>query len=131
MAFVPLYDNAYRGNAQEVYRQIRTETYDVDLGQTGWMDAEELRGFLPLMDLTPQSRVLEVGCGAGGCALYLSRLTHAQVTGIDTNASAIEEARTSDRSSPGTRTSFEQINANERLPFEDASFYAVFSNDAM
>ena len=49
---IPLYDNAYRGDAQEVYRQIRTDTYDVDLGQTGWMDAEELRGFLPLLDLT-------------------------------------------------------------------------------
>ena len=105
--------------------------YDVDLGQTGWMDAEELRGFLPLLDLTRQSHVLEVGCGAGGCALYLSRLTHAQVTGIDANASAIEEARISAKSRPEARTRFEQIDANERLPFEDASFDAVFSNDAM
>jgi len=131
MAFVPLYDNAYRGNAQEVYRQIRADTYDVDLGQTGWMNAEELRGFLPLLDLTPQSHVLEVGCGAGGCALYLSRLTQAQVTGIDVNASAIEEARTSAKSVPETRTCFEQIDASGRLPFEDASFDAVFSNDVM
>jgi ubiquinone/menaquinone biosynthesis C-methylase UbiE len=131
MAVIPLYDNAYRGNAQEVYRQIRTDTYDVDLGQTGWMDAAELRGFLPLLELTRQSHVLEVGCGAGGCALYLSQLTHAQVTGIDSNASAIEEARTSAKSMPEARTCFEQIDANERLPFEDASFDAVFSNDAM
>jgi SAM-dependent methyltransferase len=131
MTFIPLYDNAYRGNAQEVYRQIRRETYDVDLGQTGWMDAEELRKFQPLLELTPLSHVLEVGCGAGGCALYMSRLTHAQVTGIDANASAVEEAQTSAKSVPGARTWFGQIDANERLPFEDASFDAVFSNDAM
>jgi SAM-dependent methyltransferase len=131
MAIVPLYDNAYRGNAQEVYRQIRADTYDLDLGQTGWMNAEELRGFLPLLDLTPESHVLEVGCGAGGCALYLSQLTHAHVTGIDVNASAIEEARTSAQLRPEARTCFEQIDADERLPFEDASFDAVFSNDAM
>lgn len=131
MAFIPLYDNAYRGDAQEVYRQIRTDTYDVDLGQTGWMNAGELRGFLPLLELTSQSHVLEVGCGAGRCALYLSQLTGAQVTGIDANAKAIEEARTSGRTTPGTRTSFEQIDASERLPFQDASFDAVFSNDAM
>ncbi len=131
MSFIPLYDNAYRGDAQEVYRQIRTETYDVDLGQTGWMDAEELRGFLPFLDLTSQTHVLEVGCGAGGCALYLSQSTNTQVTGIDVNARAIEEARAAANSSPKARTSFEQIDANEKLPFQDASFDAVFSNDAM
>lgn len=67
---VPLYDHAYLGRAQNVYRQIRSETYDVDLGQTGWMDADELRRFLRFMELTPDSNVLEVGCGAGGCALF-------------------------------------------------------------
>src|SRR4051794_18926296 len=131
MAFIPLYDNAYRGDAQEIYRQIRAETYDLDLGQTGWMNAEELRGFLPVLDLTRQSQVLEVGCGAGGCAVYLSRLTDAQVTGIDANASAIAEARSFAKSVPEVRTCFEQIDANERLPFADEAFDAVFSNDAM
>src|SRR6185312_14931947 len=104
---IPLYDNAYLGSAQDIYRQIRSDTYDLDLGQTGWMDAGELRGFLPFLDLRPGTHVLEVGCGAGGCALYLSRLTHAQVTGIDTNASAIEEARRSAEASE-TRACFEQ-----------------------
>jgi SAM-dependent methyltransferase len=131
MAFVPLYDNAYRGDAQEVYRQIRAETYDLDLGQTGWMTAAELRGFLPLLNLTPQSHVLEVGCGAGGCARYLSTLTNARVTGIDVNANAIDEARSTAASVPGTRLSFLHVDAREKLPFDDNSLDAVFSNDAM
>jgi len=131
MAFVPLYDNAYLGSAQNIYRQIRSETYDLDLGQTGWMNAQELRGFLPFLDLAPETHVLEVGCGAGGCALYLTQLTHTQLTGIDANASAIEEARTSAKSMPEARVCFERIDANLRLPFADASFDAVFSNDAM
>jgi SAM-dependent methyltransferase len=130
MAPIPLYDNAYLGDAQTIYGEIRSETYDLDLGQTGWMDAEELRRFLPLLELTPDTHVLEVGCGAGGCALYVSQLTGAQVTGIDANPSAIEQARRS-AEIPGTRASFEQIDANERLPFRDASFDVVFSNDAM
>ncbi len=131
MSFVPLYDTAYRGDAQAIYRQIRAETYDVDLGQTGWMNAEELRGFLPLLNITPQSHILEVGCGAGGCALYLSGLTRAQVTGIDLNPNAIAEARSSAQALPEARICFEQIDAGVRLPFEDASFDAVFSNDVM
>ena len=93
MAFIRLYDNAYTGDAQDVYRKVRAETYDLDLGQTGWMTAEELRGYLPYLDLSPHSRVLEVGCGAGGCALYLAQLTNAHVTGIDINEKAIAEAQ--------------------------------------
>lgn len=131
MAIVPLYDHAYLGSTQEIYRQIRTETYDLDLGQTGWMNAEELRGFLPFLNLTSEAHVLEVGCGAGGCALYLTRLTHVQVTGIDANPNAIEGARRSAKSIPEARASFEQIDANEGLPFADGSLDAVFSNDAM
>ncbi len=131
MAFIPLYDNAYLGSAQDIYREIRTKTYDIDLGQTGWMTAEEFQGFLPFLDLRTDSRVLEVGCGAGGCALYLSRITRAQVTGIDVNESAIEQARASAKATPEIGVSFERIDASGQLPFEDASFDAAFSNDAM
>jgi hypothetical protein len=49
---IELYDTAYAGNAQRVYQEIRRETYDLDLGQTGWMMAEEFRGFWPLLHLT-------------------------------------------------------------------------------
>jgi SAM-dependent methyltransferase len=127
---IPLYDSAYLGNAQAIYREIRSETYDVDLGQTGWMDAEELRRFLPILELTPETRVLEVGCGAGGCALFLSELTGSHVTGIDANPSAIAEARHAVEATKSL-ASFEQIDASQPLPFRDACFDAVFSNDAM
>ena len=60
----------------------------------------------------------------------LSRLSHARVTGIDANPSAIEEARQSAEGAE-SRACFEQMDANERLPFADGSFDAVFSNDAM
>jgi len=131
MAFIRLYDNAYTGDAQDVYRKVRAETYDLDLGQTGWMTAEELRGYLPYLDLSPHSRVLEVGCGAGGCALYLAQLTNARVTGIDINEKANDEAWALAKSAQEDRVEFEQIDASRRLPFRDASFDAVFSNDAM
>ena len=131
MALIPLYDNAYLGTAQEIYSRVRGDTYDLDLGQTGWMNAEELRGFLPLLNLTPESHVLEVGCGAGVCALYLTRLTGARITGIDANPTAIEEARRATESFPNARASFEQSDANEGLPFGDSSFDAVFANDSM
>lgn len=129
---VELYDTAYTGNAERLYQEIRGETYDLDLGQTGWMTAAEFRGFWPLLKLNPGSPVLEFGCGAGGCAAYLARMTQADVVGIDANESAIRSARQIlETSSQELRLRFEQVDGREPLPFPDESFDAVFSNDAM
>ena len=128
---IELYDTAYAGSAQRVYQEIRRETYDLDLGQTGWMMAEEFRGFWPLLHLTAGSRVLEFGCGVGGCAVYLARMTQAEVTGIDINENGIRNARQLAETEGQARLRFEQVDGAERLPFADESFDAVFSNDAM
>jgi hypothetical protein len=40
-AKVDLYDNAYANYGSDVYRQVRVETYDQDLGQTSWVTTEE------------------------------------------------------------------------------------------
>ena len=66
-AVIPLYDSAYRGDAQKVYRQIQTDTDDVDLGPDGW--TRGTAGISAVVDLTGQSCVLDVVCGSGGCAL--------------------------------------------------------------
>ena len=96
------------------------------------MYAEELRSFVPLLNLDSGSRVLEVGCGAGGCALYVARLTSADLTAIDIRESAIGSALAlAAQAAPQLRVRFEQANAEEPLPFANAAFDAVFSNDAM
>jgi SAM-dependent methyltransferase len=129
---VDLYDTAYAGSEERVYQEVRRETYGLDLGQTGWMTAEELRSFFGLLKLTAESRVLEVGCGAGGCAIYLAGMTKAQITGIDVNENGIRSARALAKLAGfKSQVQFEQADGGERLPFENESFDAVFSNDAM
>jgi SAM-dependent methyltransferase len=129
---IELYDTAYAGNAQRVYQEIRRATYDLDLGQTGWMTAEEFRGYWPLLNLSAGSRVLEFGCGVGGCAVYLARMTQAEVTGIDINENGIRNARRlAETEGQQARLRFEQVDGREQLPFADQSFDAVFSNDAV
>ena len=40
---VELYDGEYGNYDSDVYRQVRTETYRVDFGQTSWVTTEESR----------------------------------------------------------------------------------------
>ena len=78
---VPLYASAYAGFANR--EQIRQLTYGADLGQSGWVTADELERFAEWLELRAESRLLDVGCGSGGPALRLAELTGAEVVGID------------------------------------------------
>ncbi len=130
--YVDLYDWSYAAHSARIYREIRRETYGVDLGQTSWMTEQEFRSFFELLRLSASSRVLEIGCGAGGCAVYLARALGARVTGIDINASGVDNARESAQTAGlSSKADFLCMDASNKLPFEDQTFDAVFSNDAM
>jgi SAM-dependent methyltransferase len=130
--YVDLYDWSYAAQSARIYREVRQETYGVDLGQTGWMTEQEFRCFFELLNLSATSRVVEIGCGAGGCAVYLAQALGARVTGIDINAGGIHNARELARSAAASsRAEFLCIDAGKKLPFKDNSVDAVFSNDAM
>lgn len=124
-----LYDNSYSQYAVDVYQQVRAETYGLDLGQTGWMTADELDRFAGLLQIENKS-LLEVGCGAGGCAVYLARKFNCTVTGIDANSSAIINACALAKTAKLNLT-LQEVDASRALPFPDQSFDAVFSNDVI
>ena len=69
---VDLYDTAYGNYGSHTYREVRIETYGEDLGQTSWVTSEESKEIPQLLDLTPNSSVLELGCGSGGYGLHLA-----------------------------------------------------------
>ena len=80
-----LYNNAYGNYASEPYRQVRMETYGQDFGQTSWVTTEESLEIPRLLNLGPDSSVLEIGCGSGGYALYLAEKIGCQIVGLDIN----------------------------------------------
>jgi SAM-dependent methyltransferase len=84
---VDLYESAYGNFASEAYRQVRLETYGEDFGQTSWVTTEESKEIPRLLELTPDSSVLEVGCGSGGYALHVAETTGCRLIGLDINAS--------------------------------------------
>ena len=84
-------------------------------------DAEE---FFFRLGVTPGTRLLDVGCGAGQLALIAAR-AGAQVTGCDIATNWIENARAR-AAAERLEISFEEGDA-EALPYDDAQFDAVVS----
>jgi SAM-dependent methyltransferase len=132
MPDVDLYDSHYAHVEADVYRAIRAETYGEDLGQTSWMTASEFDGFCGWLALDRSSRFLEVACGSGGAAVRVAERFGASVTGVDVNPAAIGDA-TARAHAHGVeeRAQFEVADGDRALPFSDASFDALFCNDAI
>lgn len=69
--------------------------------------------------LTPNSKVLDVGCGTGVVSLYLQKNLGIQVTGTDIDNYLIVEIP------------FQKITNPNKLPFQNNIFDAVMINDVM
>ncbi len=128
---VDLYNTAYGNAAIDVYADVRRETYGQDLGQTSWTSLDEFTAIASFLRVTAASHVLEIGCGAGGCALHLAANIDCGVTGIDLNANGVRAAEQLARTRQlAHRAHFLALDAGARLPFSDESFDAAYSNDA-
>ncbi len=92
-------------------------------------DMAALADLLQRLDLKPGDHVLDLGCGSGVLAEYISDQTGARVTGLDYAVSAIDEARrrTADKSD---RLTFLQADMNA-LELPSQSFDAAISIDTL
>jgi SAM-dependent methyltransferase len=129
---VDLYDNAYGNYESDTYRLVRIETYGQDFGQTSWVTTEESKEIPQLLDLRPDSSVLEVGCGAGGYALHLTERVGCRLVGLDINAAGVRNAnQLALARGLASLARFEQCDVSKSLPFDNKTFDAVFSNDVL
>jgi SAM-dependent methyltransferase len=129
---VDLYDNAYAHYDADVYRQVRLETYNEDLGQTGWATTEESSEIPRTLQLTRNSYVLEVGCGSGRYALQVAASVGCRIVGLDLNGPGIENANhLAAAQNLSAQAQFQIADASRKLPFDDSTFDAAFSNDVL
>ncbi len=103
--------------------------YGKDLCQHGFADLEQLDLLMQVMQLRPGQQVLDVGCGNGMIAEYLSGCTGAQFTGLDFIPLAIQQARKR-TAAKSERLRFIEGDIN-RLELEEHSFDAILSIDTI
>jgi SAM-dependent methyltransferase len=80
--------------------------------------------FLSRLAIEPDTKMLDVGCGAGQIAIPAAR-AGVRVTGVDIASNSIEQARARAKAE-GLDVRFDEGDA-ESLPYEDASFDLVVS----
>jgi SAM-dependent methyltransferase len=126
------YGATYEGFAADVYPAVRGQAFGEDIGQTGWLTADEHDTFLSWLALGPGKELLDVACGSGGPTLRAARRTEARVRGIDLHADAVRTAKAqAERAGLAERATFEQVDAGKSLPFEDARFDGLICVDAI
>jgi len=128
---VDLYNTSYGNSGDGTYREVRLETYGEDFGQTSWATVEEFDEIALALELSGESRVLEIGCGGAGCAIYFTETVGCRVTGLDVNSEGISSASSlAQRKGLSDQLNFRQYDVSREIPFESGAFDAVFSNDA-
>jgi SAM-dependent methyltransferase len=126
------YGAHYRDFAADVYGDVRRDAFGVDVGQNSWLTVEALERFGSQLELRTASRLLDVGCGSGGPALHLAKLTGCDVVGVDLYEEAVVAATESAREAGlEMRAHFQRADASRPLPFEGGAFDAILCVDSI
>ena len=124
------YREYYTITAQSpAYSRFCESLYGRDLCQTDFSDMAQVDFLIQRAALTPASRVLDLGCGKGLFAEYLSDCTGARAWGVDYIPEAIDQAlaRTAEK-----RERLDFVSGNlDHLDFPNASFDLLTSIDTL
>jgi SAM-dependent methyltransferase len=118
------------------YAEFCERVFGRNFAQHGFADMAQVGAMLEVLALGPWDRVLELGCGNGAMAEYVSSATGAHVTGIDYIPEAIRQARERARTQ-GDRLAFyvgdigHLVDVESRLPCRPHSFDALISVDTL
>lgn len=124
------YDNLLsRTGNSKAYSIFCERVFGKDLSQFNVLDMGQLNTLIEKLKLKPDEVALDLGCGNGRIAEYISDLTGAKIVGLDFAVEVIRNAqqRVVDKKD---RLSFVVGNMDELL-FEEESFDAIISIDTL
>ncbi len=126
------YESFYREFDSSLMRQLRREAYGEDIGQHSWVSAEELRGDIQRLKLSPSSQFLDLGCGPCGPLTFILANVGCRGTGVEISPSALQ-AGSKRAASLGIEAllSVQVADLNEPLPFEPHAFDGAMSLDVV
>jgi cyclopropane fatty-acyl-phospholipid synthase-like methyltransferase len=129
---VNFYNSTYDNFRAAIAAEIRREMVDEDIGQSGWLTADEYRRCFEWLHLNADSHVLEVASGSGGPALFMAKTTGCRITAVDINESGVATANALAREqNMSDRVQFQPADASLPMPFEAGKFDAVVCIDAI
>lgn len=111
------------------FARFCAEVFGKHLHQSNFSDMAQIDAMLAIAHLGPQSRVLDLGCGAGMIAEYIADVTGAHVSGFDYSQEAIAEATTR-TATKRDRLAF-QVGNLDALPYAPGSFDTLVSIDTL
>ena len=86
-------DILIRSEKSKAYSSFCQRVFGKDLSQANMMDIVQLEKLLKLFNLSSKNRVLDLACGVGRIAEYISDITQAYVFGIDIATRTIKRAQ--------------------------------------
>ena len=111
------------------YRRFCTELYGRFLCQTNFSDMDQLDRLAETLDLRPGERALDLGCGIGLIAEYLSEGSGAAFTGIDYCPDAVAQAL--ERTAAKRQRLDFAVQNLDTLNFPEGSFDALVAIDTL
>jgi len=113
----------------KAFSEYCERVFGKDLGQQGFSDINQIHKMLEIVKPDEMSQVLDIGCGNGKTAEYISDSTQASVTGVDYIAEAIDQAQ---KRTEGKRNRLHfRVGNIETLDFGDESFDIILSIDSI
>jgi len=124
------YDRYYRTTRDSrAYARFCERAFGRNYAQHGFSDMAQVDFLIEAVGLSPGDRVLDIGCGNGGIAEYISDRTRAHVTGIDFIPEAIRQAEERTRGKEA-RLAY-RVADIAALPFPPGSFDTISSIDTL
>jgi ubiquinone/menaquinone biosynthesis C-methylase UbiE len=118
-----------RAETSEAYSMFCQRVFGKDLSQYNVLDMEQLNTLIEKLELKPSEMALDLGCGNGRIAEYISDLTGAKMVGLDFAAEVMKKAqhRTINKKDRLTYVAGDM----DELSFEEKSFDAIISIDTL